>query len=221
MELNVEKKLCIVSSGNNKKTQFIYNLISLYNIPVINFSDENELPLSNLNDFLILWDFKQIASATHFINNFSETKYILFDAKRTEVDECHLLTSGFHGVFYEDDSAPLIVKGINRVAGGQLWFSRETLSQLTVSYLQSKNTKTQAFCQETFERFEKLTMQESLIIKRLVEGYKNKEIASDFSISEHTVKSHLYSIYKKIKVRNRIHAINLARKFMPLLNSQV
>ncbi len=59
-----------------------------------------------------------------------------------------------------------------------------------------------------------LDIQESQLTKRQIEiiclvsqGLSNKEIAKKLHISESTVKKHLYSIFKKLKVKNRIQAI--------------
>ena len=46
----------------------------------------------------------------------------------------------------------------------------------------------------------------------VAEGEMNTEIAQKLYISRHTVKSHLYNIYKKIKVTNRLEAALWANK---------
>jgi DNA-binding CsgD family transcriptional regulator len=43
----------------------------------------------------------------------------------------------------------------------------------------------------------------------VLQGATNKEIAASSSISERTVKTHLYRIYKKLKVKSRTKAIAL------------
>jgi len=217
MELKLDKQLYIVSSIRNDKVEFISDLVNLFGAVVSNVSETNQIPLSELDEIIILWDFKGLSILSCIKEDFPKAKHIIFNAERENINEGRCLTLGYHGILYSDDSAPLIVKGINWVANEQLWFSRKTLSQVAVNLLTQNNKPSQAICKETLALFEKLTLREQLIVQRLLDGYKNKEIANDFSISEHTVKSHIYSIYKKIKVRNRVHAINLARQFMPLL----
>ena len=52
-----------------------------------------------------------------------------------------------------------------------------------------------------------LTEREYCVLKLLVEGKNNKEIAEDLSIEPCTVKAHVTSILKKFKVKNRLQAI--------------
>ncbi|MEZ9120541.1 response regulator transcription factor, partial [Vibrio cyclitrophicus] len=55
-----------------------------------------------------------------------------------------------------------------------------------------------------------LTKREIQIFKRVIRGDSNLEISSDLFISESTVKTHVYNIYKKINVTNRKEAIKKA-----------
>jgi LuxR family transcriptional regulator of csgAB operon len=53
-----------------------------------------------------------------------------------------------------------------------------------------------------------LTEREYEILHELCKGESNAQIASSFYISENTVRTHLYNIFKKISVTNRIQAVN-------------
>jgi DNA-binding NarL/FixJ family response regulator len=52
-----------------------------------------------------------------------------------------------------------------------------------------------------------LTKAEKLVYNILLKGKLDKEIADLLSISLNTVKKHNKSIYRKLKVRNRLEAI--------------
>ena len=52
-----------------------------------------------------------------------------------------------------------------------------------------------------------LTNREIDVLKLLVLGYNNKEIADKLCITHHTVKAHLTQVYKKLGVKNRSKAI--------------
>ena len=49
-----------------------------------------------------------------------------------------------------------------------------------------------------------LTPRESQITGLVAQGASNKRIAEQLSISEHTVKAHLTTIFRKIAVSNRL-----------------
>lgn len=57
-----------------------------------------------------------------------------------------------------------------------------------------------------------LTFREREILSDLATGKRTGEIATLRSISEATVKTHLTSIYRKLKVRNRVEAITFLNK---------
>jgi len=53
---------------------------------------------------------------------------------------------------------------------------------------------------------ESITLRESEVLKLVVEGYSNKEIAEKLFITHHTVKAHLSQVFKKLGVTNRTSA---------------
>ena len=55
-----------------------------------------------------------------------------------------------------------------------------------------------------------ITQAECEVLKYLVKGLKNEDIANIMCISISTVKKHLESIYEKLSVHNRLQAIYVA-----------
>lgn len=53
-----------------------------------------------------------------------------------------------------------------------------------------------------------LTEREREVLDRVARGHRNKTIASEFGVSEHTVKLHLHHIITKLGVQNRTAAAN-------------
>lgn len=58
------------------------------------------------------------------------------------------------------------------------------------------------------ETAEQLTRREQEILDLLSKGYGNKRIATQLYISVHTVRSHIYNIYDKLHVHNKVEALN-------------
>jgi DNA-binding NarL/FixJ family response regulator len=57
-----------------------------------------------------------------------------------------------------------------------------------------------------------LTTRELEILRRLIHGLSNKEIAADLSIAEQTVKFHLTSLYRKLGIKSRTQAARWAHE---------
>ncbi|MBZ9539722.1 DNA-binding response regulator [Modicisalibacter tunisiensis] len=123
-------------------------------------------------------------------------------------DEDHaadmLASLHLRGVFYRRDSMALICKGIHALLEGDLWMSRSLMTRLIEFYRRQQLNAYRPVCG--------LTHRELEIIGLLGSGASNTEIADKLFVSEHTVKSHLYNIFRKIKVHNRIQAMNWARQ---------
>ena len=58
-----------------------------------------------------------------------------------------------------------------------------------------------------------LTNRETEILELLLKGGSIKDIAQETYISESTVQKHIYSVYKKLKIKNRIQLLNTAQQF--------
>jgi ATP/maltotriose-dependent transcriptional regulator MalT len=53
-----------------------------------------------------------------------------------------------------------------------------------------------------------LSGRESEVLKLISQGYRNSEIAEKLCVSHNTVKTHIRNIYIKLRVRNRVEALN-------------
>lgn len=107
------------------------------------------------------------------------------------------------GIFYKTDQLDLLCKGILCLLNGDFWMSRHLMTRLVRLYRQQRTNTYRPACG--------LTQRELEILAMLGSGETNMNIAKQLFISEHTVKSHLYNIFRKIEVKNRTQAINWAK----------
>lgn len=56
-----------------------------------------------------------------------------------------------------------------------------------------------------------ISKREEEIFRKLLEGKSNKDIEEELFISSHTVKNHVYHIYKKMGINSRFHLIKMIR----------
>lgn len=108
------------------------------------------------------------------------------------------------GGFLQDCPQDLLVKGVKAMFRGELWLPRKVLQQYVV--------KNRTF-NKTFSRSEvNLTDREVEVLKVLATGAKNSDIARSLNLSPHTIKTHIYNIFKKINASNRLQAVNWAQE---------
>lgn len=102
------------------------------------------------------------------------------------------------GIFYLDEPLDRFVKGVRAILQGELWFSRKVTSKILMDthYRRSSIAAAEAM----------LTAREKEILIAIASGASNGDIALECFISPNTVKTHLYNIYKKIGVKNRLEA---------------
>lgn len=105
------------------------------------------------------------------------------------------------GLFFDDVKEVDILYGIRRILAGELWLPRKLL----LDHLQSARSFYQGNHSDT------LTIREQEILLSVMRGLSNNEVADQHSVSENTVKSHLYNIYRKVGATNRIEACDWGR----------
>ena len=110
---------------------------------------------------------------------------------------------GIRGAFYKGDSLEKLSKGIQAILQGKLWFPRKIISKPLSEQCRSLSSEEEPI---------PITTREREILGKIASGYSNKDIASSLFISVHTVKTHLYNIYRKINVSSRLQAILWATK---------
>jgi two-component system, NarL family, nitrate/nitrite response regulator NarL len=106
---------------------------------------------------------------------------------------------GARGLVLKDSGTPLLFKSIRTVVAGQYWIGRQGVSNLVQALKQYRSLAKKA----TPKNYG-LTPREMEVVKVVVSGFSNKEIAGQFSISEQTVKHHITSIFDKLGVYNRL-----------------
>jgi LuxR family transcriptional regulator of csgAB operon len=134
----------------------------------------------------------------------AQVRLALFNLSRDEELELGAIRLGIKGLFYDNDSPQTFIKGIEAIHQGELWVSRKLLSALVEG-----NLSGEALGESGLEG---LSQREREILWLVQQGSKNQEIVAKLFISPHTVKTHMYNIFRKIDVSNRIQAANWARQ---------
>lgn len=117
--------------------------------------------------------------------------------------------------FISLDSSPEEVSAAIRALNAGLWvvapelldsFFRTRTSNGASQFSPDPSSSTPAGDSQS-EIIDPLTPRETEVLQCLAKGMANKEIARHLSISEHTVKYHITSIYSKLGANNRTEAV--------------
>ncbi len=130
----------------------------------------------------------------------------LFNVSRDSGIEKRCVSEGVRGFFYEEDQLENLLKGVRAVLDGDWWLSREVMIKCILEGTDDDISTKRAN--------EILTSRQIEILAQVAVGASNDEIADRLNISSHTVKTHLYNIFKKIKVTNRLQAALWAAKHL-------
>jgi len=140
-------------------------------------------------------------------SNSSPCFFVLCNAIADSAFEKKAMDSGVQGIFYNNDPLPLIAKGIYAVLQGDLWYSRKALTKCLMGPKSFADSS-------THPAVSRLTFREKEILACIASGYSSQVMADEFSISLHTVKTHIYNLYRKINVNNRLQASLWATKYL-------
>lgn len=123
------------------------------------------------------------------------------EAKVAEIVDC----PGVQGVFFRDTSRENLVRGIQAIFAGEYWLPRDVLSR------HFARTRAHRLAVVPDSRVG-LTPKETETLELLLGGHSNGAIAHRLGVSPHTVKTHLYNLFRKIGARNRVQAVNWAMR---------
>jgi LuxR family transcriptional regulator, positive regulator of biofilm formation len=153
-------------------------------------------------------DFKTLWSSIRSLFDSGEKGYYLalFNMAAGQPFGNDLVKKGVRGIFYNDDPLPNLAKGAPAILNGELWFSRKDLMKVILD--------SNPDGQMAMEIKALLTAREREILILVASGINNSQIADNLSISRNTVKTHLYNIYNKIQVPNRLQAALWAAKHL-------
>ena len=105
------------------------------------------------------------------------------------------LENGARGILSRSSSKELLYKSIQCVMAGEYWAGREQMANLCRYLREAKQKGDDA---------KLLTWRETEVVSAILSGSTNKNIASQLSISEETVKHHVTNVFRKFKVSNRL-----------------
>ena len=155
-----------------------------------------DLGLPSMNGLEATMRVKQISPETHVI--------ILTSHDREE-EVIASLGSGASGYCLKDIDPITLSNVIKNVAKGACWIDSNVAHLALKLFPKPENTEIMS-SGHNIDNKTKLTERENEVLKLLVQGKSNTEIAQELIVSVHTAKAHVCSILQKLCVDDRVQA---------------
>lgn len=127
-----------------------------------------------------------------------QVKIIILTAYDDDVYVRNLIGLGAAGYILKDEAPETLVRAIYAALDGDTWFSRRVIDILATPATNPDDMMNDLY----------FTDRETEVLRLLVKGHSNSQIAEALAIAEGTVKNHLVNIYQKLGVHSRAEAIS-------------
>ncbi len=149
-----------------------------------------------LQDLLLPGGMDGVEATRRIVERAPSVRVIALTASMDEARMMGVLRAGATGYVRKDAEPELLLAAVRAVAAGKTFIDPSVARQVL----------------DAARSGDDLTVRESEVLRRVVQGRSNKEIAEALCISEETVKSHVAKVLAKLQVENRAQAIVQALK---------
>ncbi|MCU0415846.1 MAG: response regulator transcription factor [Cytophagaceae bacterium] len=139
-----------------------------------------------------------------------QSKVIILSMHDNETYVLKSVEAGAMGYLLKDVDKEEFVKAINVVASGEKYFNTTISTLLVNGYLNKVKQGELKTSEDESEGEFDLTKRERGILKMIVDGRNNREIADGLGISVRTIETHRANIMKKLKVKNAVELVKVA-----------
>ncbi len=196
----------LVSSPILLRKAFCALLASINDVHVVADGDnvpDNAQLLEKLDVEMLLIDslnpVPDLATASRVLQCFPRVKILFLSGDGDEDFEVRAIRVGARGCVSKSSDPQVLERALRVAARGELWVGRRASTRIIDDLVRRESLDEQ--------EVPKLTQREHEVLCLLAQGCANKEIAARLFVSDHTVKTHLVTIYKKLKVDSRLGAV--------------
>ena len=125
-----------------------------------------------------------------------DVQVLILSASKKRKQVLGLLKAGVKGYVLKEDNPEELIQAIRIVAAGNEWFS-PSITSVLVDSLRHKEEIVHV----------DLTQREKDVLRLMVTGVGNEEIANQLFIATNTVKNHVRNIFRKLDVNTRVEAV--------------
>lgn len=137
------------------------------------------------------------------------TKAVILSMHDSEEYVMQALDAGAYGYLLKDTDKDEFVRALRQIHGGTKYFSGAVSNVLAKRLLSARPySRITASTEDPYH----LTRREKEILRMVIDGKHNKEIADSINKSLRTIETHRFNIMKKLDVNNAIDMVNKAVK---------
>lgn len=141
---------------------------------------------------------------TNFLNENQTIKIIVLSSEGEENYVTEAVKLGVHGYLLKEMDIFTFVDAIKAVYRGLSYIHPIVTNTLIEEYRKLTKGSEEAIVQRPTHLY---TKRECEVLQLLTDGQSNRQIAETLNISEKTVKNHVSSLFKKMKVNDRTKAV--------------
>jgi two-component system nitrate/nitrite response regulator NarL len=129
-------------------------------------------------------------------------KLVVLTGSADQQAHCRVMRLGAMGLVLKERPTEVLVKAIEKVCSGEVWFDRSTMARMLAGM-----SGAAAAQDREAAGIATLTDRERQVVALVGEGLKNRSIAERLFISEITVRHHVTSIISKLGVSDRLELL--------------
>jgi len=133
-----------------------------------------------------------------------DTQFMIFSVFEDEDTIFEALRAGATGYLIKQTDPPEILAAIQELSEGGAPMSGKIARKVIAAFQENTNGKNPSGS----ANLKTLTSREREVLEQLAKGLIYKEIAANVNLSPETVRKHVYNIYLKLHVSNRVEAVN-------------
>ncbi|MFZ6013993.1 MAG: response regulator [Bacteroidota bacterium] len=137
-----------------------------------------------------------------------QTKAVILSMHDSEEYVLQALDAGAYGYLLKDTDKAEFLKALKQIYGGNKYFSGAVSNVLANRLLNAKSFAPKPPAEDPYN----LTRREKEILRMIIDGKHNKDIADSLDKSIRTIETHRFNIMKKLNVTNAIDMVNKAVK---------
>jgi DNA-binding NarL/FixJ family response regulator len=134
-------------------------------------------------------------------NRFHDVKILMVTGGMTDEATLRVMESGASGIFMKHSNPDQLITAIHRVAENEVWLDSGAVRSLVAArHLQT----------ERMTHTRSLTSRQIEVLRGILDGLTNKEIAWNLKTSESSVKAVIQELFHKAGVRTRSQLVRIA-----------